>query len=123
MAAPTSAFKFKTPMDPAEILDYQIKLKADVLPLLEDTEQAASYTLTLYPEATALGLSIKTGGGYDPINDGENITIWFEVASGFQLNAAFDGSGASLAMELTLTTDHVPPRKRQRTLILGVVQQ
>jgi hypothetical protein len=122
MAAPPSTFVFKAEMDPAEILDYEIQLKEGAQNLLEDTEQAASYTLTLYPEAVALGLTLKAGGGYDPTNDGANITVWLEVSGGFQTDPAFDGSGVQLAMELTVITDNVPPRKRQRTVAVKVLQ-
>jgi len=122
MVVPASATKFKTAMDPAEILDYQIKLKDPADKLLEDAESIASYTLTLYPEAIALGLNIKTGGGYDPTEDGETITVWFDFDAGVLTDPAFDGNGATLAMELTVITDNVPARKRQRTLTLGVLQ-
>jgi len=122
MAVPTSATKFKTPMDPAEILDFQIQLRSDADPLLEDGESIATYTLTLYPEAVALGLNVKSGGGYDPVEDGETITVWFDFDVGSQTDVAFDGNGSTLAMELTVITDNVPARKRQRTLTLGALQ-
>ena len=109
-------------MDPAEILDYEIKLRDLDDPLLAEDEDIASYTLTLYPEAVALGLNIKTGGGYDPSNTVDTIKIWFDVDAGEQLNAEYDGAGAELAMELTVNTTSVPARKRQRTIILTVVQ-
>ena len=63
MALPANPFKFKVSMDPAEILDYQIKLRDTTDPLLETGESIDIYTLTLYPEAVALGLNIKSGGG------------------------------------------------------------
>jgi hypothetical protein len=122
MPIPAQAFTFDAPMDPAEILDYEIKLADGTVKLLEDGETAASYTLTLYPEAVLLGLNIKTGGGYDPTNDGSIIKVWFDIDVGEQLNEAFDGGGARLAMELTVTTSNNPARKRQRTLVLEVLQ-
>ena len=48
--------------------------------------------------------------------------MWFDFDVGTQADPAFDGNGATLAMELTVTTDNVPPRKRQRTITLGVLQ-
>lgn len=122
MPVPPGAFHFKVSMDPAEILDYEIKLRDLDDPLLAEDEDIASYTLTLYPEAVALGLNIKTGGGYDPSNTVDTIKIWFDVDAGEQLNAEYDGAGAELAMELTVNTTSVPARKRQRTIILTVVQ-
>lgn len=122
MAVPPGAFKFKAAMDPGELLDYQIRLKDGGLRLLDDAESIASYTLTLYPEAVALGLEISSAAGYTPSNDTANITIWFQVASAFRENAAYSGEGATLAMELTVITTSVPVRRRQRTIVLGVAQ-
>lgn len=122
MAVPAKAAKFAVEMDPAELLDFQLNLRGEKLKLLAEGEICASYTLTLYPEAAALGFAIKTTGLYAPNNDGEVITVWFETDPSFWGNAAFDGNGTTFAMELTVNTDHSPPRRRQRTLILGVVQ-
>jgi hypothetical protein len=122
MTIPAKAAAFTVQMDPAELLDFQINLKGDKLKLLADDELCVSYTLTLYPEAAAVGFSIKSTGGYTPNNDGSIITVWFEVDAGDWTNALFDGGGFTVAMELTVDTDHVPPRRRQRTLTLTVVQ-
>ncbi len=122
MAIPTTAFKFSVIMDPAEKLDYQIRLKDAGKEILEPNESIDTYTLTLYPEATALGLSILTLGDYAPFHDGTNITIWLEVAEAFRLNAAYDGGGVAFGMELTVNTNNVPARRRQRTLTIGVSQ-
>lgn len=122
MAIPLNAFQFKAPMDPAERLDYQIKLKSGELTLLESTELIASYTLTLYPEAIALGMSVMSTGSYAPSDDGESIKVWFEFNASYYTNAAFSGTGSVLAMELTVVTNSVPARTRQRTVTLGVLQ-
>lgn len=122
MPVPASAFRFEADMDPAEILDFKILTKKPGEELLEAAEVISSYTLTLYPEATALGLSIKNTGLYVPQDNGVDITIWFEINTAFYTNAAFDGIGAALPMELTIFTNNTPSRKRQRTLLLGVLQ-
>jgi len=121
MPIPPKAF-ILAEMDPAELLDYKFRLKQPGTKLLEDNEAVDTFTLALYPEAIALGLEIKSGGGYDESTDGDNITVWFEIDELFWDDVAYDGDGAGLAMELTLVTDNVPPRRRQRTLVLQVVQ-
>lgn len=122
MVIPAGAFKFSVVMDPAERIDYQIRLKDAGKELLEAAESIDTYTLTLYPEAIALGLNILTAGAYAPFEDGSNITFWLDVDEGFKQDAAYDGNGATLAMELTVITDNNPARTRQRTLTVGVAQ-
>lgn len=122
MTIPAKAAKFTVEMDPAELLDFQIDLKGTKVQLLEGTENCSTYTLTLYPEAAALGISIKNTGGYVPNITANVITVWFEVDPTFWANAAFDGNGFNVGMDLTVNTDHAPPRRRQRTLVLTVVQ-
>ena len=121
MVVPASAFKFDAEMDPAELLDYQLKLSEGPLKLLEDGELFTTWTLTLYPEAIALGVELGSGT-YEPVADGENITVWFQVDPLFQEDAAFDGNGVDVPMELSITTNHAPARKRQRTLVLPMRQ-
>ena len=121
MAQPSAPFEFKVPMDPAELLDFEIKLR-DSPQLLEVDEQYTDWTLTLYPEAAALGLQILVDPPYAPVTDGINITGWFQVLEADQENPIFDGDGVKMDMELSITTDNVPPRKRQRTLRLTVKQ-
>jgi hypothetical protein len=124
MALPEDPAVWSQSMDPADRLDYQMFCRG-ARPLLETAEQIASYTLALTPEAAALGLTIETGGGRDPVvlAGGDTVALWFSVASGFQTNAAFSGSGAQLGVELTIVTDSVPARTRQRTWALTVKQQ
>ncbi len=122
MAVPSKAVAFSAIMDPGELLDFDILMNSGTVKLLADGESAASYTLALYPEAIALGFTIRNDGLYAPVNDGTKLSLWFEVAPEFWLSSAFDGSGAMMAMVLTVTTNSVPPRRRQRTLTLGVTQ-
>ena len=123
MPVPSDAFKFGAAMDPAEILDYRINLRDAATKLLEDTENIASYTLTLYPDAVLAGLNIMSGSGRDPVMGNDYINVWFDFDVGSQTDPMYDGSGVSLAMELTVITNSVPSRKRQRTIVLGVKQQ
>lgn len=124
MPIPTNAFEWKAVMDPTDQVEYVIDLKDPDKPLLEAGETIASYTLTLLAESVAVGLTISTGPRAPVlINGSTGIRVWFEVDSGNWSNAAFNGDGARLPMELTVTTSTTPSRRRQRTLVLKVAQQ
>lgn len=120
MAIPSTAKKFDVMMDPAELLEYQTDLAGN---LLEVGETIASYTLTMGAEGTALGASIRNDGDYVPQTPGStSIKFWLEVSPAFRENSAFD-AGVDVPIVATVTTSNVPPRRRQRTVVVRVQQQ
>lgn len=125
MPIPPNAHSLGPAMDPADVVDYELELGPDggSDALLEDGEQVDDWTLTLSAEAVALGLTLGTGD-YAPVQPTPtSFRFWFSVDAMLQDDSAFDSAGSSLAMELTIETDSMPPRTRQRTLILQVAQQ
>lgn len=122
MPLPPNAILFDDPMDPYDRVDFLLTLDgADGM--LEAGEGVASYTLTLLAEATALGLTIGTAAYAPSQPNAQSLRFYLEVDSGFQANAAFDGDGVTLGLELSITTDSTPARRRQRTIGVKVAQQ
>lgn len=123
MAIPSTAVECEGPLDPHEELDFVFPCGA--LLELADSEEVASYTLTLLPEAVALGLEIMTGSGRDHalLAGNTDIEFWLTVDPLFQEDAAFDGAGAQLPLEVEIVTNATPARTRQRTALVRVVQQ
>ena len=133
MAIPPTAARFANPMDPEEVLDFVVPLE----PVLETGEMidpdAGRWSLVLLAEAVALGLEIIEGDpdwpdpalitGSTSFPNNTAIRFWARVDPDFQDNAAFQGSGTSLPMEVTAWTTSDPPRRRQRTFLLTVVEQ
>ncbi len=115
---PASPSTWQRVLDPADVADFVIQLGNG---LLEPGEAFTSYTLALSAEAVALGLEVGTGA-YAPASDGQTISVWFSIAAAFQGNAAYEASGVTLLMELTLNTNSTPARRWQRTLGLKVQQ-
>lgn len=144
MALPPNAKLFPRQMDPADVVDYIANgnpdpgdLDVNEVALLEEGEVISSYTLTMSPEGAALGVTISQGGvgegGDDPsliaIVGGAETTgatavkFWLYVDDAFLDNAAFDGTGTYVGIILTVNTNSVPSRRRQKTLIVQVAQQ
>lgn len=122
MPLPTNAFKFTDPMDPYDQVDFLLTLDG-AGGLLETGETVASYTLALRAEAAALGLTIGTAA-YAPTQPiATQIRFWLNVDVSFIANTAFDGAGAILGVEVSVTTNSNPARKRQRTVAVQVAQQ
>lgn len=122
MAIPALAQIFEASMDPADEVDWVL----DFSDLLEPGEQVLVYTLELMAEAIALGLEIMTGGDRDHqlIESDTALLFWLRVADGYKLNVAFDGQGGTtLPIVVTIITNSVPARTRQRTALVRVVQQ
>lgn len=121
MATPPTAFEFEEGLDPHEELDFVLPCE----PILEEGEEIASYTLTLLAESVALGLTIMTGSGRDHalVETNQSILLWLEVDDAYKTNAAFDGTGVSLPMEVTIVTNSSPTRTRQFTALVPVAQK
>lgn len=117
MAIPVNALVWPETMDPYDVVDYTV----DVSNLLS-SDSVSSFTIVPYTESTLLGLEVGTGS-YAPSITGNIITVWLQVNVANQANPAFDGAGASLPLELSITTNSSPARKRQRTLVVKVAQR
>lgn len=118
MAVPTEAKIFLEPLDPLDITDFEINLA----PLLESGEGIASQTVSLPTESTLLGLEVKTTGGYATSLTGNILRIWLGIMPAEQGNAAF-ASGVILPIEVVVNTNSTPPRKKQRTVAVKVIQR
>lgn len=121
MAIPPTAAVFGKALDPQEELDWIIPCA----PLLEAGEEILSYTLTVLPEAVALGLTIMSGGGRDHglVEGNQSILVWLEIDDAFESNAAFDEGGINLPMEVTIVTNSDPRRTRNRIFLVPVRHQ
>lgn len=117
MAIPANALVWAETMDPYDVVDFTI----DVTNLLS-SDSVSSFTITPYTESTLLGLEIGSGA-YAPSIAGNIITVWLQIGLANQANPAFDGAGATLPIELSITTNSSPVRKRQRTLVVKVAQR
>lgn len=128
MAVPPKAIQFTdqngdvVAHDPYDRVDYLLNLDG-ITGILENGEAVASYTISVTAEAAALGLTVSTGAWAPSQPSGAQILFWLEVDSGFQSNAAFDGEGVDLGVEISVTSDSVPARRRQRTCAIRVAQQ
>lgn len=116
MAIPTTTTVWPESMDPYDIVDYTV----DVTNLLESGEGVAGYTLALPAESVLLGLSLGADEYTSTISNNV-IRMWLSTTK--PNDAAFDGTGAILPIELTVTTTANPPRKKQRTLAVKVIQR
>jgi hypothetical protein len=123
MAVPPNAKTWGRTLDPTDLGDYVASLVGGTIPLLQDGETFETYTLVPSAEAVALGLTIGDADGYEPVADGETLTIWLSIDEALRGDAAFDGEGVSLPLELTVETDSSPPRRWQRTLVVRVAHQ
>jgi hypothetical protein len=127
MTIPASAFVFPQMMDPSDLVDFEADMDGDD-GMLESNELIENFTLTLLPEAVALGLTIVNEVRGDDTYVLENIggtaiRVWLEIDPALRTNAAFLGGGVQLPMELTVWTTSTPSRRRQRTLVVGVNQR
>ena len=118
MAVPATASIFAEPMDPYEILDFEV----GVASLLEVGETVSSYTVTLPTESSLLGLTINTTAPYATSITGNVIKFYLAVTVGEQANSAFT-AGVILPIEISVTTNAAAPRKKQRTVAVRVIQR
>lgn len=135
MTIPPTAFYSREVMDPKEVLDWVLNVgPTSAHPLLEPGEAIESWTLVLSAESVAAGLSIMSGGSREAhpligaeaaaagLPDNTAIKLWLQIADGYQLDPMFSGSGTALSMELTIVTNSVPSRTRQRTYVVRIAQ-
>ena len=117
MAIPTTAIVWAESMDPYDVLDYE----ADVTNLLDGSE-VASFSVAPTAESLLAGLKVGTAE-YAPLLSSKIIRVWFSINNANQGDPLFDGTGATLPVEISVTTNSTPPRKRQRTFVLKVAQR
>ena len=133
MPIPINAVPFTQPLDPGDVLDYRAAFSQgpfDALPppILLPNEDIASMALELTSEAIALGLKIVSGefnGATYPapaIDDDNVLTFWLGVDPSFQSATAFLNTGTLLGIDVTIRTSNVPPRIKNRTLVVRVRQ-
>lgn len=118
---PAAVIKFVWPeaLDPSELLDYEI----DWSSILIDGEEIASYLVEVPAESLLYGLQVGVPGGYaTTVTNGTVMRIWVSVAVGSRNDPDFI-TGITLPIEVTVTTDATPPRIRQRTLGVKVIQR
>lgn len=106
-------------IDPYDVSDFSV----DCTGILEEGEAIANFSLVTLAQSELLGLQIKSGAGYSPVINGNVITMWLGILESEQGNPAFSGAGVTLPLELNITTNSVPARKKQRTLAVRVVQK
>lgn len=125
MGAAAAALEIEDVLDPQEELDFVL----DTTGLLEEGEQIqAGYTLAVLSAGGALGVTLMSdgvdGSGYDHglIEANRKIRFWLKVDAGYQTNAAWDGEGTVIAMQITFTTNASPTRTRDRLFLVRVAQ-
>lgn len=120
MAIPATTLVFEETMDPYDITDYVV----DTSDLLENLEAVDDFTINIVAESALLGLTLGTGSRAPSI-DGTNklITMWLSVDDAQQQNSQFSGAGVVLPIEVNITTNSVPSRRKQRTVAVRVVQR
>lgn len=117
MVFPKSTKIWKETMDPYDKVDFKVNLT----PVLGTTENVTSFTVVPLPEAELYGLTVGTGS-YAPNIIDKFLTIWLFIAPAFQADVAFV-KGLTLPIEVSITTDSTPPRKKQRTVAVKVIQR
>jgi hypothetical protein len=125
MALPPNAKILTRQMDPADVVDFVANaspdpagLDQDEVPLLEDSEISTGGS----GEGGAAPSLIAIVGG-SQTTGATAVKFWLYVDATFQDNAAFDGTGTYIALTLTVNTNSIPSRRRQRTIVVQVAQQ
>ena len=129
MTIPANASSFEYVLDPADVQDFTIQLTrgGDATDMLRTGEKVASYVLAPSAESVAAGLQILSTLGYQTklLEDGQEVCevhFWATIDPAKRQSALFN-SAPILGVELTTTTDNVPPRVKHRTYGLKVAGQ
>ena len=117
MPLPVGTKVWKETMDPYDKVDYKVDLTKIVL----TTEEVVSFTVTPLTESQLYGLTVGTGA-YASTIVAKQLTVWLSIASQFQNDPVFK-KGLTLPLELTIVTDSTPPRTKQRTVAVKVIQR
>lgn len=120
MTIPTDAVVFAEVMDPADLMEYE----ANMTDLLDNASAITSFTIALLPDAILAGVQIKSGAAYDPglVLVNKAIDFWLEVQVADRENVAYT-AGIRVGVVITINTNHVPARRRQRTFVVNVRQR
>jgi hypothetical protein len=108
--------------DPSDRAPYAI----DWTRILRDAETIVEIDkITMSAQGAALGVQVDQGSGRDPIisNDGKLTQFWFVVASSFQGDPAFSGSGVAVSLSVLIKSNAAPFEQFERTVTLTVRQQ
>lgn len=125
MPLPPNTHHFTRPLDPYDIEVYVADLKRglDADALLGPNESVDEFTLSLHPEAVLAGLIIATDEGRATTISGAQLRLWLKVDSAMIGNPLFAGSGVTLGLELRVSTNASPARRKRRTLSVQVAFQ
>jgi hypothetical protein len=105
-------------LDPSDILDFVLDLEQ----LLGAGEQFTSLNLDVVPASAALGFQILEDAPYAPEEiDDSHVRIWPSIGVSSRNLSAWT-SGTSCSIEVTATTNSVPPRTWQKTVSIRVAQ-
>lgn len=127
MPLPTVVFKVPQSIDPSDIENITLRIsKAGVdserFPLLDAGENIAQYELALTAEAIAVGLRIKDEAPYFTNLSGLLLNFTIDVDPAKRSLPIFN-KGVTVGIELTVLTDAIAPRRKQRTIAIKVIQQ
>lgn len=106
-----NAVIWEQPIDPQDQVDYSV----NCAPLLEVGEQITSFSLNLPAESVLFGLQLGTVARLAS-RSGSVITMWLSF-SGIPVTTPI-----ILPIEVTITTNSVPTRTKQRTVAVKVDQ-
>jgi len=133
MPIPANAVTIEQPFDPRDVLEVKVGISqgaedANPAPILLLGESVASLGVAVSTEAAAIGLKIVSGtfegATYPSPSISQNVvTFWVTVDEARRGDAAFDGAGVTVGVELTFKTNNNPPRVKQRTVALRMAQQ
>jgi hypothetical protein len=123
MALPDKAPTFVRRMDPRDRLDLYVKLTAgeELSAILQTDEVVTSFSIGLTAEAAAAGLRLGTDARAPRYAD-RTFCFWLMVLPEMQGAAIFSGTGLTLGVEITFTTD-VDDREKQYTVGVKVVNK
>lgn len=125
MPLPSSPIAWEGSMDPSDVVDFIATLGGDT-PLLDiaNSEEIASYTLTVMAEGVALGLQIGSGIRAPALVESNTaVKLWLSVDSGSQADSAYSGAGIELGVVGRFTTNSSPSRTYERTWSVTVKQR
>ncbi len=117
MALPTDVKVFAETLGPYDTVEFNV----NATPLLESGEAISSYSVTVPTESSLLGLTVNTTGGYTTSITSNVIKFWLSIDVAHQTDSAFTtAGGVKLPLEISVTTDSTPARKKKRTVAVTV---
>lgn len=123
MPLPPNAKALTQAMDPSDIEVFELLIDQGDDKTLMTGENVAEFNFAVTAEAAAAGLMIMQEDGRRPTLTGLLLRFWLAIDPALFGAAAFSGEGISLGLELTLKTDSVPYRTKQKTIVVKVAQQ